>query len=135
MIWKKTEQSACISIDRMNPTLLVLHQGAIGDFVLTMAIVQAVRESTGGNRVIAIASAASARVSAGRSIIDEWHSPESMGLHRLFGEQSEIDERLGNVLNHADLVLNFLGDSQSLPHRRLTEFVEPPTRQDRQEKK
>jgi heptosyltransferase III len=103
----------------MKRGLLVLHQGAIGDFVLTMAVVQAVREALDFNHVIVIASAPAARVSAGRSAIDEWHSPENVGLHRLFLEDGEIDDRLRRMLDDADLVLNLLGDSSSLPHRHL----------------
>ncbi len=101
--------------------LIILHQGAIGDFVLTLSVVQSVRAYLRADHVTAIASAPSARLAAGRSAVDEWRSPDSMGLHSLFRDDGVLDDRLLAVLRSADAIINFLSDSASPIHRRLVE--------------
>ncbi len=101
--------------------LLLLHQGAIGDFVLTLSVVQALLEAdpSAEHHVTTIASAPSAALAAGRSVITERLSPEAAGLHALFAEDGLCGERLSDLLIRAELVLSFLGDAADLPHRRL----------------
>lgn len=99
--------------------ILVLHQGAIGDFLLTLPVIKAAKEATRASRVEVIASAASARVAAERSVVDSCTSPEQVGLHTLFSEESNLDERLAQRLRRASLVLSFLGGPAEAMHRRL----------------
>ncbi len=99
--------------------ILVFHQGAIGDFVLTLPVIQAVREAAGAARVEVVATAGSARVAAGRSVVDTWTSPDQVGLHTLYGEGSDLDERLARRLERAVLVLSFLGGPAEASDRRL----------------
>ena len=99
--------------------LVVLHQGAIGDFVLALSVIQAMRASLSADRVTAIASAPSARLAAGRSAVDTSESPEVFGLHRLFSTERLLDDRLASLLGTADCVLSFLGDASGPVHRRL----------------
>jgi len=97
--------------------LVVLHQGAIGDFVLALSVIQAVRACTGADRVLAIAGAPSARLAAGRSAVDAWLSPETAALYTLFRE-GEPDGRLADCLKDADLILSFLSSpSDEIQHR------------------
>ncbi len=98
---------------------LVLHQGAIGDFILTLSLVQAVRSQHPVQRVAAVASAASARLAAGRSVVDECLSPEGLGMHTLFLEAGPIDERLSSWIGGAAWVLSCLGDAQARPSARI----------------
>jgi ADP-heptose:LPS heptosyltransferase len=100
-------------------TILVLHQGAIGDFLLTLSVVQAVRAWAQADRVVAVASASSARLAAGHSAIDRCHSPEDVGLHTLFRETGPVDDRLTGLLSGADIVLSFLGDASGPVHQRI----------------
>lgn len=104
--------------------ILVLHQGAIGDFVLTLSVVQAVRSLLADRQrspypVEVIASSAMARLVAGRSAVDVYVSPEQVGLHTLFSEQGVLDERLAAMLTRSRWVLNFLGGTNDPIHRRL----------------
>jgi heptosyltransferase-3 len=101
---------------------LVLHQGAIGDFVLSLAIVQALRKAIPVNQVIAIASAPSARLAAGRSAIDEQIAPEVAKIHSLFGE-GPVNQTLKDMLTNAAWILSFLGNQQGQPSRRLREIT------------
>ena len=100
--------------------ILVLHQGALGDFILTLSIIQAVRSTLNARHVQVIASSAAASLAAGRSAVDACLHPESVGLHTLFAEAGPLDHRLQAALDNADLVLNFLADAQSNIHHRLT---------------
>lgn len=100
-------------------TLVVLHQGAIGDFLLTLSVVQGVRQALGVDRTTAVAAAPSARLAAGRSAVDEWRSPETLGLYRLFCRDLPLDEKLADLLAHADYVLSFLGGPAESVHDRL----------------
>lgn len=99
--------------------LVVLHQGAIGDFLLALSVVGAVREALGSARVEVIASAASARWAAGRSIVDRYHNPDSVGVHTLFAHDGPLDERLSRLLLSASPVLSFLAGPDEAIHERL----------------
>ena len=100
--------------------LVVLHQGAIGDFLLTLSVVGAVRQLLESARVEVIASAASARWAAGRGIIDRCHDPDSVGLHTLFVGDGPLDPRLSQLLRSATTVLSFLAGPDEAIHERLT---------------
>lgn len=100
--------------------ILVLHQGAIGDFLLTLSVIQAVRSVTAAGRVTAIASASSARVAAGQSAVDAAPDPDDVGLYKLFRDDLELQERLTSLLADADLVLSFLGGPGKQVHERLS---------------
>jgi len=103
--------------------ILVLHQGAIGDFVLTLSVVQAVRsffdKHPGSLPIETIASSLFARIAPGRSAIDAYISPELAGLHTLFSEQVALDDRLADKLKRSRCVLNFLSSIDDSIHRRL----------------
>jgi len=103
--------------------LLVLHQGAIGDFLLTLPVIQAVREYFSAASVSVIASAPSAALSAGRSVVDRWICPETIGLYRLFCRDLPVDEALKTSLNRSDRVLSFLSGPDHLVHERLIELA------------
>ncbi len=99
--------------------LVVFHHGALGDFVLALSVIQAARRATGSASVVAVATASSAAVAAGRSAVDERLSPEQVGLHTLFSEGGPLDGRLENLLGQAQLVLSFLGGPELPVHQRL----------------
>lgn len=104
--------------------ILVLHQGAIGDFLLTLSVMQAVRSFLADHErspypIEIIASSVMARLAAGRSAIDVYVSPEQVGLHTLFSEDGPLDERLAARLIRSRWVINFLGGTNDPIHRRL----------------
>ncbi|HSW46092.1 MAG TPA: glycosyltransferase family 9 protein [Phycisphaerae bacterium] len=101
--------------------LLVLHQGAIGDFLLTLSVVTSVREHLRESHVEVIASAASALWTAGRSAVDRCLSPETVGLHTLFTQEGPLDYRLVEILKRPTCILSFLADQDDILHHRLDE--------------
>jgi heptosyltransferase-3 len=102
-------------------TLLFLHQGAIGDFILALSLVQAVAAKARTARVIAVASAPSAGLAAGRSIINQRRLPDQVGLHTLYTRDSAADPRLRTLLSDASYVLSFLGRADGPVHHHLAE--------------
>lgn len=88
--------------------MVVLHQGAIGDFVLALAVVRGACKALQAERVIAVAGATSGRLAAVRGVVDVWKSPEACGLHTLFAEEGEVGPGLRDSLDGAH-VLSFLG--------------------------
>ncbi len=105
--------------DNRTKHVLVLHQGAIGDFILTLSVIQAVSEFLGGADVTVVASAPSARLAAGRSVIRQSFHPDQVGGHGLFQIDGPLDKRLLNLLGQADWVLSFLGGQDERTHARL----------------
>ena len=103
--------------------LVVLHLGAIGDFLLTLSVVQAVRDYLKPHSVVVIASAPLGKIMVGRSVVNRWFCPEQVGLHSLFQDAGRPDDRLAGILGDARYVLNFLGDSSSLLHHRLNDHA------------
>ncbi|NLX15057.1 MAG: glycosyltransferase family 9 protein [Phycisphaerales bacterium] len=108
--------------DNRSQRVLVLHQGAIGDFILTLSAVQAVSELLGGADVTVVATAPSARLAAGRSVVRRCLHPDQVGGHTLFQTDGPLDRRLLDLLGQADLVLSFLGGHDEAAHGRLKSY-------------
>ncbi len=104
-------------------TLIVIHQGAIGDFVLSLSLVQAATARLRPAKVIAVASSPAATLAAGRSVIDERRTPDSVGIHTLFATSGELDRRLQSLLSGAGCVLSVLGSADGPIHARLREHT------------
>ena len=102
-------------------TLLFLHQGAIGDFILALSLVQAVAAKVRTPRVIAVASAPSAGLAAGRSIINQRLLPDQVGLHTLYRDDAALDPRLRKLLVDAHYILSFLGPADGPVRHHLAE--------------
>jgi hypothetical protein len=100
-------------------TLVALHQGAIGDFLLALSVVQSVQETIHASQVVAVASSPVARLTAGRSVITSHVLPDQVGLHTLFRDGPEINDRLRALLAGARYVLSFFGGADSPLHARL----------------
>lgn len=95
----------------------------MGDFLLTLSVIQAVREMLACREVVGIAGAPSARLAAGRSAVDTWLSPEDLGVYRLFCTDLPLGSHLAKLLGEADHVLNFLGGPTEAIHERLQRVV------------
>ncbi|MGQ9650716.1 MAG: glycosyltransferase family 9 protein [Phycisphaerae bacterium] len=108
------------------PTIVFLHQGAIGDFVLALSIVQAAAAKVRAARVVAIASAPSAGLAAGRSVINQRVEPDQVGLHTLFGDASAPNRRLQDIILNASCVLSWLGPADGSIHCRLQAMSKAP---------
>jgi hypothetical protein len=110
----------------MPGSLLVFHQGALGDFILTLSVIQSVREYLDADDVVAIASAGSAELAAGHSAVDRCLSPAVVRLHTLFSQAEEVHPALQAVVNQADWILSFLGSDQDLTGQAFRRMADRP---------
>lgn len=108
--------------------IIVFHQGALGDFLLTLSIIQSARRLSDSPRVITVASSAAARLAAGRSVVDDHYTPDAVGLHALFSDAGGVGPRLQSLLHLTapKLILSFLSDTAHQIRRRLGEAVAGP---------
>lgn len=99
--------------------VLCLHQGAIGDFLLTLPLLQSVRKRVQADEVRVITTSPAGRLCAGKTVVDRAGCPETSGLYRLFRADLELSPPLAEWIEQADLVLNLLGGVGEAVHRRL----------------
>lgn len=107
-------------------SLVVFHQGALGDFVLSLSVIKSVRDYLNASEVIAVAGAPSAQLAAGRSAVDHCLSPDSVHLHDLFSSTRNPHPSLKAVVAEADWVLSFLGDGEDATTRSLRRTTRRP---------
>ena len=109
-------------------TLVVLHQGALGDFLLALSVIQALRDSLGAERVVVMSDAPSARLAAGRSVVDVTLAGDDVGFHTLFHREADLDRRLAERLDQADQIISWLSDADHPLHQRLCASTSTPAR-------
>ncbi len=114
---KRTTLEACQRV-------VVLHQGALGDFLLALSLVQPAAKQLNNPLIIAISGNPVAKLAAGRSVITSRQSPEETNLHTLFGDSPPKSEIWAEILQDADLVISFLGAPDSHVHNRLSHVSE-----------
>ncbi|MBN1514460.1 MAG: glycosyltransferase family 9 protein [Phycisphaerae bacterium] len=93
--------------------ILFLHGGALGDFVLTLHVVAAVRRLAPQARVDGIVRCPLARWAVGQGLLTAAFDPEDVGLHTLFAGQAELSASLTARLAGADVAISFLGGPES----------------------
>ncbi|MFH0980147.1 MAG: glycosyltransferase family 9 protein [Planctomycetota bacterium] len=96
-------------------SVLVLHAGALGDFVLTYHMLARLRSQCPVPRMDVVARSPLAKWTAGRGVIDGASDYEGFGLEQLFVEPPDADMPMAEKLRAYDLVLSFLGGDESLP--------------------
>jgi ADP-heptose:LPS heptosyltransferase len=117
-------------------SVVALHVGALGDFVLTHHVLARLRSKYPKLRIDVVARSPFAQWAAGRGVIETAHDYETFGLEQLFDEQNETwtaltgklrtlcrfpppaglsSPPLMDKLRGYDLVLNFMGGDGSAP--------------------
>jgi hypothetical protein len=100
-------------------SVLFLHGGALGDFVLTLHVVAAVRQRFPGARVDGIARCPLARWAAERGLLDHAWDPDSVGSDGLYAEPIRPDGTIAKLVRGYDLVISFLGGPHALVATKL----------------
>ena len=95
-------------------SILFMHGGALGDFVLTLHVVAAVRRRFPGARVDGIARCPLARWAAGRGLLEHAWEPDSVGAEGLYAEPIRRDGTIAGLVRGYDVVVSFLGGPNSL---------------------
>lgn len=87
---------------------LVIHGGAIGDFVLTLGLIQALRR-WGARHVTLIGRSTSRELAVPACGIDAFFDLDAGGFHALFQDSAEPDARVRNAVTGHDLAIGLLG--------------------------
>jgi heptosyltransferase III len=102
---------------------VILQPGAIGDCILTLPLVEFMKETICPGGVDIIGHTEYIGILPGRSCVDGVRSMDSMGLHRLFTREGEFDLADGDPLVMAfaeyTWIVTFLGEADSDFERNL----------------
>ncbi len=93
--------------DRIAHALFV-HGGALGDFILSLRIVESLR-LVGAARIILLGKPHFARLARSSSGIDQVIDLDSGGVHTLFAEHENIPDDLARRLGQCELAVEMLG--------------------------
>ncbi len=102
--------------------VLILHAGALGDFVLTLHLVDALRLAWGSPSVTLAARSPLALWTRKHGLVSETCTLDWLGLHRLYDASREPPEELLSFIRRFDRVVSFLGDSSAPVSVRLSEI-------------
>ncbi len=93
---------------------LVIRGGAIGDFLLTLPAISALREAFHGSSVDMIGYSHIGEFARSIGCVSEVHSIENAALARFFGRNTELDSGICEVLAGYDRIISYLYDPDSL---------------------
>lgn len=94
---------------RPSQDILVLHAGALGDFVLTLHLVDAMRTAWAAPSIMLAARSPLARWAQKHGLVSEACSLDGLGFHRLYDRNDEWPKELLCFLRRFDRVVSFLG--------------------------
>ncbi len=89
--------------------VLLVHSGAMGDFILTLRVVQALRLS-GTRRLTVLGRAFYRRLVGPQEGVDRILDIDVGGFHTLFAEEMTPHDKVLDILRPFDLAINMLGE-------------------------
>lgn len=100
-------------------SVLFLHAGALGDFLLTLHVVAAVRRRFPNAAAHVAARCPLADWARRRGVLDGVHDPDACNLHRLYADDPPPEGEPGNFLRSFDWLISFLGGPDATVSRNL----------------
>ena len=97
-----------------NPRILVIRGGAIGDFILTLPTIGALRQRWPSARLEILGYPRIAALVDGRHYADAIRSIDAAAMARFFVPESDLDPSLASYLASFDLVLSYLYDPDDI---------------------
>lgn len=94
--------------------ILVVRGGAIGDFILTLPVLSALRRQFPGTRLEVLGYPHIARLAAAGGLADHVTSIESRALAGFFARGGELDPALAAYVGSFDLIVSFLYDPDGI---------------------
>jgi heptosyltransferase III len=92
--------------------ILVLRGGALGDFIVTLPALRALRQRWPDGRLEAMGYPRVARLGLLGGLVDQVHSLDQAGLARFFAALPLFTEEQAAFIRSFDIVLNYLHDPQ-----------------------
>ena len=109
------DPSSVPTVGECPSSIVALHGGALGDYVLTHHLLAGLRRLSGVSRIDVVARSPLARWSVGRGAIERAPEYETFRLQQLFGDAEPGARSVVDELGKYRLVLSFLGDGGSTP--------------------
>lgn len=97
-----------------HPRILVIRGGAIGDFILTLPAIGALRQRWPSARLEILGYPRTAALADGRHYADAVRSIDAAPMARFFVPESDLDPSLAGYFASFDLVLSYLYDPDDL---------------------
>ena len=94
--------------------ILVLRGGAIGDFILTLPVLAALRRQFPQAPLEVLGYPHIAQLALASGLVDEVRPIESRGLAGFFARRGELEERLADYFAGFALILSFLYDPDEI---------------------
>lgn len=101
------------------PRFLVLRGGAIGDFVVTLPVLQALRTRWPDAEIELIGYPHIAHLALASGLVKKVHSLDKAGIARLFAHRPSMDEDLRLLVESFDVVISFLHDPDGVVQTNL----------------
>ncbi len=92
------------------PRFLVLRGGAIGDFIVTLPVLHALRARWPDAHIELIGYPHIVRLAAAAGLVAKIHALDTARIARFFGQRPQIDDDTIAFLSSFDIVLSFLHD-------------------------
>ena len=97
-----------------NPRILVIRGGAIGDFILTLPAIGALRQRWPSARLEILGYPRIAALADGRYYADAVRSIDAAAMARFFTPEADLDPSLAGYFASFDLVLSYLYDPDDI---------------------
>lgn len=94
--------------------ILVIRGGAIGDFVLTLPVLEALRSRFPQASLEVLGYPATARLACAGGLADAAHAIESRPLAGFFARHGELDGRMASFFAGFDVIISFLYDPDGI---------------------
>lgn len=103
--------------------IILLHAGALGDCVLTLALVRAMKASWGEPSVAMAGRSGIVAWAKRHGLVSEAYALDPLGLHALYRADAEIPEATGELFQRAYRIVSFLGGPTDPVSVRLRELL------------
>ena len=94
--------------------ILVIRGGAIGDFILTLPVLQAIKSNLPGNDIEVLGYRRIAQLAVAGGLAERVESIESRAMAYFFARGAELDEDLRDYFSEFDLIISFLYDPDGI---------------------
>lgn len=106
--------------------ILVIRGGAIGDFILTLPVLGALRARFPGASLRLVGQPRTAPLAVAEGLIDQWRSIESPELVPLFNPHTRCPDRLRPDFAGVDLVVSYMADHDGVVLANLRAWTGAP---------
>ncbi len=119
--------------------ILVVRGGAIGDFILTLPVLAALREQFPETHLEVLGYPHIAQLARAGGLVEETRSIEARALASFFARQGELNEELSTYFNSFSIIISYLYDPDDFFKLNVArcsgaQFIQGPHRPDEAEK-